>query len=244
MTHGLDSSAAAGRSGRRCTSLTNRIPRILPAQNVMDGINAARVTIGSAWFDSEKCHAGLEALRAYRADYDEKAKVFHDRPKHDFGSHARIRGATCRWPGVRRSRRSRRRRSETHGTWLLSARFPATPTQITPGGRVNADHRRSGQHRRSDQADRAVELRAFSTAAEADADTEPPRPGMELVRVITGVPRADRGAHPMTKNEWLARYDLAGPLRLGDEPNVALAVGARDGSACPASADGAFGTSH
>jgi phage terminase large subunit len=68
-------------------SLTNRIPRILPAQNVMDGINAARVTIGSAWFDSEKCHDGLEMLRAYRADYDEKAKVFHNRPRHDFSSH-------------------------------------------------------------------------------------------------------------------------------------------------------------
>ena len=68
-------------------SLTNRLPRILPAQNVMDGINAARVTIGSAWFDAEKCHDGLEMLRAYRADYDEKAKVFHNRPRHDFSSH-------------------------------------------------------------------------------------------------------------------------------------------------------------
>ena len=35
-------------------SLTNRIPRIVPQQNVMDGINAARVTIGSAWFDADE----------------------------------------------------------------------------------------------------------------------------------------------------------------------------------------------
>jgi len=68
-------------------SLVNSVPRILPAQNVMDGINAARVTLGSAWFDSNKCYNGLEALRAYRADYDEKAKTFHDRPKHDWSSH-------------------------------------------------------------------------------------------------------------------------------------------------------------
>jgi hypothetical protein len=68
-------------------SLTNRIPRILPKQNVMDGINAARVTIGKAWFDSSKCYDGLEALRAYRADFDEKAKTFHDRPRHDWSSH-------------------------------------------------------------------------------------------------------------------------------------------------------------
>jgi len=68
-------------------SLTNRLPRVLPAQNVMDGINAARVTIASSWFDSEKCHDGLEMLRAYRADYDERTKVFHNRPRHDFSSH-------------------------------------------------------------------------------------------------------------------------------------------------------------
>jgi hypothetical protein len=69
-------------------SLTNRIPRVLPQQNVMDGINAARVTIGSAWFDADKCHDGLEALRAYRADYDDKRKAFTDRPRHDWASHS------------------------------------------------------------------------------------------------------------------------------------------------------------
>ncbi len=69
-------------------SLTNRNPRILPQQNVMDGINAARVTFASAWFDAGKCHDGLEALRAYRADYDEKRKAFTDRPRHDWASHS------------------------------------------------------------------------------------------------------------------------------------------------------------
>ena len=68
-------------------TLTRRHPRILPAQNVMDGINAARVTLGSCHFDAERCSAGLEALRQYRADYDEKLKTFRDRPKHDWSSH-------------------------------------------------------------------------------------------------------------------------------------------------------------
>jgi len=68
-------------------SLTNRQPRILAAQNVMDRINAGRVTLASAWFDGDKCHDGLEALRAYRADYDEKRKAFTDRPRHDWASH-------------------------------------------------------------------------------------------------------------------------------------------------------------
>jgi phage terminase large subunit len=67
--------------------LTKRHPRILPAQNVMDGINAARVTIASCHFDAERCGPGLEALRQYRADYDEKLKTFRDKPKHDWASH-------------------------------------------------------------------------------------------------------------------------------------------------------------
>jgi len=67
--------------------LTNRWPRIVPQQSVMDGINAARITIGSAWFDAGKCHDGLEALRAYRANYDERNKVFQDRPAHTWASH-------------------------------------------------------------------------------------------------------------------------------------------------------------
>jgi phage terminase large subunit len=68
--------------------LTKRHPRILPAQNVMDGINAARVTMASTWFDADKCRDGLECLRQYRADYDEKLKTFRDRPKHDWTSHS------------------------------------------------------------------------------------------------------------------------------------------------------------
>jgi hypothetical protein len=68
-------------------SLTNRIPRVLAQQNLMDGINAARISIASCWFDAYKCHDGLEALRAYRADYDDKRKAFSDRPRQDWASH-------------------------------------------------------------------------------------------------------------------------------------------------------------
>jgi phage terminase large subunit len=68
--------------------LTGRHPYLVPKLSVMDGINAARVTIGRAWFDARRCYDGLEALRAYRADYDERNKVFADRPKHDWSSHS------------------------------------------------------------------------------------------------------------------------------------------------------------
>ena len=40
------------------------------------------------WFDRRKCKAGLEALKMYRADYDEKMKTLKPRPLHDWTSHA------------------------------------------------------------------------------------------------------------------------------------------------------------
>ena len=53
----------------------------------MDGINAGRMTLKVCWFDEYKCRFGLEALRQYRAEFDEKAKTFKPIPKHDWTSH-------------------------------------------------------------------------------------------------------------------------------------------------------------
>ena len=55
---------------------------------VDDGINAARGMMGRCWFDAEKCARGVEALKQYRRDYDEKLKTFRSRPRHDWCSHA------------------------------------------------------------------------------------------------------------------------------------------------------------
>jgi phage terminase large subunit len=38
-------------------------------------------------FDAEKCKEGIEALRHYRSEFDEKNKVFRPRPLHDWASH-------------------------------------------------------------------------------------------------------------------------------------------------------------
>ena len=64
-----------------------RKPRLVPGHEVMDGINAARLTIPRCWFDADACRDGLEALRQDRADFDDKARVFRDKPKHDWTSH-------------------------------------------------------------------------------------------------------------------------------------------------------------
>jgi phage terminase large subunit len=64
-----------------------RKPKLVPDHGLMDGINAVRMTMPKVWFDP-KCSEGMEALKQYRAEYDEKARTFRDRPKHDWTSHA------------------------------------------------------------------------------------------------------------------------------------------------------------
>jgi len=54
---------------------------------IMDGIQAARRILPRCWFDP-KVKDGLDALKNYRRVYDEKRNVFHDRPFHDWASHA------------------------------------------------------------------------------------------------------------------------------------------------------------
>ncbi len=65
-----------------------RKPRLVPDHNVMDGINAARMIMSKCWFDAELCSVGIEALRQYKSDYDEKLKTFRNEPRHDWASHS------------------------------------------------------------------------------------------------------------------------------------------------------------
>ena len=60
---------------------------LVPNHTVMDGINSARVSFARCWFDAIKCKQGLEALRQYRAEYDEKLKTLKNTPRHDWTSH-------------------------------------------------------------------------------------------------------------------------------------------------------------
>lgn len=62
--------------------------RVLPAAKVDDGINAVRLLIPRCWFDERKCAHGLEALRLYQREWDDKAQDFRARPLHDWTSHA------------------------------------------------------------------------------------------------------------------------------------------------------------
>ena len=63
-------------------------PNLVPELSLQDGIEAARVVIPSCYFDEEKTYEGLEHLRAYMREWDEKTQTYRNRPKHDQHSHA------------------------------------------------------------------------------------------------------------------------------------------------------------
>lgn len=60
---------------------------VCPNIPIADGIQAVRMLLPSCWFDKTKCKEGLEALRMYRRDYDEKRQEFRVQPLHDWTSH-------------------------------------------------------------------------------------------------------------------------------------------------------------
>ena len=61
--------------------------QIAPKLAVDDGIQAARSMIARCWFDEEDCARGIEALRQYRREFDERLKTWRGRPLHDWTSH-------------------------------------------------------------------------------------------------------------------------------------------------------------
>ena len=62
-------------------------PTIVPAHNKMDSINATRRLLDQAWIDETRCERGLNALRNYRREWDDRLKMFRDNPLHDWASH-------------------------------------------------------------------------------------------------------------------------------------------------------------
>lgn len=77
-----------GRTRVETLTLLGRRPKLVPDHRVEDGINAARMLLPACWLDKARCEAGLEALRQYRSEWDDKKQVFSNRPRHDWTSHA------------------------------------------------------------------------------------------------------------------------------------------------------------
>lgn len=62
--------------------------RVVPRQSIEDGINAVRNRLPVSWFDRDRCARGIEALKQYCRDFDDRKQVFTNTPRHDWASHA------------------------------------------------------------------------------------------------------------------------------------------------------------
>lgn len=91
-THLLPHDAAArelGTGKSRMEVLANLGVRgdVLPRLGVDDGIQAARNLIPMTFFDEAKAHRGIECLREYRREWDDRKQIFNNKPLHNEYSH-------------------------------------------------------------------------------------------------------------------------------------------------------------
>lgn len=62
--------------------------RILPKLPLEDGIHAAKMILPRCYFDLDSCQHLVDALRHYHRRYNEKMRMFSNKPVHDWSSHA------------------------------------------------------------------------------------------------------------------------------------------------------------
>ncbi len=60
--------------------------QVVPQVSVQDGIEAVRSMLKRVWFDKGLCSEGIEALKQYRTEFDDKKGVFRLKPLHDWCS--------------------------------------------------------------------------------------------------------------------------------------------------------------
>lgn len=60
---------------------------VVPRLGVDDGIQAVRRMLPRCWFNVPATKQGLDCIRNYRREFDEKRQVFFDKPLHDWSSH-------------------------------------------------------------------------------------------------------------------------------------------------------------
>lgn len=68
-------------------SLGIKPTRVVARQSIEDGINAVRQVLPMCYFDAQKTKKGLDALRNYMREWDDKMSCFKNKPLHNFASH-------------------------------------------------------------------------------------------------------------------------------------------------------------
>jgi hypothetical protein len=62
--------------------------QVAPKLRIMDGIDTVRTTLNRCWFNEVTCQKGIDALLQYRSSYNDKKKIWSQKPVHDWTSHA------------------------------------------------------------------------------------------------------------------------------------------------------------
>lgn len=78
---------AGGRTIKGLMLEAGRKVRIIPNTKIAVGINAARTIFANCWFDEQRCADGLNCLRRYRYEKDDKTGTYQRIPVHDEYSH-------------------------------------------------------------------------------------------------------------------------------------------------------------
>lgn len=79
--------APKGRTRIQTLFALGRNPKLVPDHKPMDRVNAGRRLLPHVKFDERRCAKGLEILRAYKAEWNPKARTFAKSIKHDYASH-------------------------------------------------------------------------------------------------------------------------------------------------------------
>jgi hypothetical protein len=77
-----------GKSVRELLWAANFKTQLVPSLSIQDGIQAVRKTLPNVYFDSTNpdVRVGLNALKAYQREWDDKKRMFKESPKHDWSS--------------------------------------------------------------------------------------------------------------------------------------------------------------
>lgn len=60
---------------------------VVPKSSVEVGIDEVRMMLNSTWIDESGCTKTIEALQAYRKEFDEELGIWKSKPVHDWSSH-------------------------------------------------------------------------------------------------------------------------------------------------------------
>jgi phage terminase large subunit len=75
-----------GKSRREVLEEAGLTITVAPRLSVADGIQAVRRLLPRCWFHP-RTKQGLDALRNYRREHDERRQIFYEKPLHDWSSH-------------------------------------------------------------------------------------------------------------------------------------------------------------